>query len=153
MNKRSAALWIERGLSGFKYLLAIFMMLAGIATAISPVAPAGGELGWLYASRHALVLYGITFFGAGFALLWGKIRKSRKWTGRGLLFIYLSFLYAAFLNVLSWGLGTPSAWSGNVIAAGIVGVLYLRWRFQTEYIDPNHFKRDLKLKDDDHERN
>ena len=152
MKKRSLALWGEYGLSVLKYLLALFMMFAGVMVAIAPVEPSGAPLGWLYESRVALVIYGVTFFSAGFALFWGKIRRSRKWVGRGLLWIYMSFVYAAILNMMAWGVGDFAAWGGNAIVAVVVGMLYLRWRFQTEYIDPNHFKNDLDLKDYD-ERN
>jgi len=147
MKKRFFALWAERFLSAIKYLLAIFMMVAGVMTAFAPIDPSSAEaLGWLYNSRHALVFYGASFFASGFALLWGKIRKSRKWTGRGLLLIYLSFLYAAMLNGVAWGFMNLEAWLPNVIMACLVGALYLRWRFQTEYINPKHFTRDLELR-------
>lgn len=154
MKKRSVALWGEYGLSAFKYLIAVFMMFAGVATAFAPIEPAGADFGWLYESRYALVLYGVTFFLSGLALFWGKIRKSRKWTGIGLLWIYLSFLYAALLNMLVWGIADPSAWGGNLIVALVVGGLYLRWRFQTAYINPKHFTRDIHYHDpkDDDER-
>ena len=144
MKKRTLELWGEHGLSVFQYLLALFMMFAGIATAIGPITPLDGELGWLYSSRYHLVFYGTTFFVAGFTLFWGKIRKPRKWTGRGLLWIYLSFVFATLMNLLAWGFGMPGAWVGNLLASIIVGALYLRWRFKTEYIDPKHFTRDIE---------
>lgn len=155
MEKRTVALWGEYGLTGFKYLLALFMMLAGVLTAIGPITPLDGDLGFLYSSRWHLIFYGAVFFGSGAALFWGKIRRSRKWTGIGLMAVYLCFMFGATLNFMVWGTGVPSAWVGNLVAAAIVGVLYLRWRFQTEYVDPNHFMRDLDYRPprDDDERN
>lgn len=145
-------LWGERALSAFKYLLAIFMMVAGVTTAIGPIAPAGGDLGWLYATRHALVLFGSVFFLSGASLLYGKIRRSRKWVGRGLMYIYLCFVFAACLNAMAWGLGVPTAWAGNLLMSVVVGLLYLRWKFKTEYVDPLHFTRDLESDDKRHGR-
>lgn len=122
----------------FKYLLAVFMIVTGIATMFSPVTPMDGALGIVYGSRLSLVAFGTLFSFSGGSLLYGKIKRSRKWTGLGLMLIYLCFMFATFLNGVALG-WEVSAWFPNLIGSLITGALYLRWRFKTAYVDPNHF--------------
>lgn len=128
----------ERLISAFKYLLAIFMIVAGIATAIQPLYPTP-YLGFIFAHRLTLVAFGMIFSCSGFTLLIGKLRKRRKIVGAGLLAIYLCFFFSTFLNGAAFG-WVMDAWLANAIATLITGALYLRWRMKTEYIDPKHFK-------------
>ena len=146
MNKyvRLARLSGEYAISGFKYLIALFMILSGVLTAITPVEPASGALGVLYSSRLILVALGAIFAYCGGMLLYGKIRKSRKWTGRGLMAIYLCFVFAVLIQLSAYGFGDPSQWVGNLIASIIIGALWLRWKFKTEYIKTNHFRDDIR---------
>ena len=138
-------LFIERALGLFKYLLALFMMYAGVATAILPITPVDGSLGFIYSARLSLIIFGVVFFISGFMLFYGKVTKSRIWTGRGLASIYGCFLFAAILNAVA--LGGIANWLGNAIVALITGALWLRWKMKTTYIDPKHFREDVvKLK-------
>lgn len=109
------------------YLLAIFMMYAGIATAFAPLDETVDSFGWIYGSRPALVLFGIIFFVSGASLFVGKILKHASLIGHSLMAIYLCFLFGAFLQgaAHSWVDGLP-----NFIASGIVAVLYLRWKYK-----------------------
>lgn len=134
---------IEKGLGAFKYALAVFMMYAGVATCIAPLTPASGSLGFLYSTRISLVIFGIIFFISGFMLFYGKVTKSRYWTGKGLLAIYLCFVFATVLNFIATT-GTAGFWMPNAIAAIITGALWLRWKFKTEYINPHHFREDIR---------
>lgn len=135
MSVKWAARW-EKFLGLVKYLLAVFMILAGIATAISDLMPLGdGTLGYIYTHRWALVSLGTIFTASGLALLYGKITRSRHWIGYGLLSIFACFLFAFILNT---GSSQGFDW-GNAMAAVVVGALFLRWRFKTSYINPNHF--------------
>lgn len=130
------ALWWERALGAFKYLVAVFMMFAGVLTATGPLHPRGdGSLGFIYASRIALAAFGIWFFVSGAVLFYGKIRKRRLATGWGLLLIFNCFFFSGILNTSAAGFFDY----GNFIAAGIMGALYLRWRFKTAYVNPRHF--------------
>lgn len=140
--KKAVALFGERALGAFKYFLAAIMVVEGIATMFSPLEPLGGSFGLLYSSRIALICFGLVFVASGLTLLYGKIRKKRKWVGNGLLSIAGCFLFGALLNgfTLGWPVG---AWLWNAILALIVSALYLRWRFKTEYVDPNHFVDDV----------
>lgn len=133
---------LETAISIFKYLLALFMMLAGVLTAIGPLTPMDGALGLIYSTRISLVTFGIIFFLSGAALLYGKIKRCRKWTGWGLMAIYCCFTFATLLNFIAFGVA-PSEWLGNAIGMVVVGALWLRWRFKTEYINPNHFAKDI----------
>lgn len=130
--------WSSRLISGFKWILSIFMMYAGISTAISPIVPIEGTLDFLYNSRTMLVLIGIAFFVSGAILFYGKWRKKRKATGIGLMAIYLCFVFATILQAIVYA-GDPAAWISNFIVSMITGALWLRWKFQTEYVDPKIF--------------
>jgi hypothetical protein len=133
--------WTERGLSVFKYIIGGYMMLAGIVTPFGT--DENTSLGWIYSSHYSLTILGIIVFASGAMLVYGKIRKSKKWTGRGLLWIYMCFLFAAILNFVAYS-GDWTYWVGNLIAGLITGALWLRWKNKTEYINPRHFTRDIE---------
>jgi hypothetical protein len=129
----------ERVLGAFKYIIAIFMMVAGVLTPLQDLTPVDGPLGFIYSSRLALSAFGLAFFLSGASLFYGKIAKSKKWTGNGLFAIFTCFLFSGLLETTARHV--PSI--GNFTSAFIVGALYLRWRFKTVYIDPNHFVDDV----------
>lgn len=138
MNTR-VGLLTEYGLSALKYLLSGYMMLAGILTAFGPVTEHPQRLGWLYSTRPSLVVIGLIIFVCAFTLFLGKIRKSRKWTGIGLFAVTACLMFAAILNAVAFG-GDPLYWVGNTIAATVTALLWLRWKFQTKYVNPYHFR-------------
>jgi len=129
----------ERALGAFKYLVAIFMMVAGVLTPLQNPEHVESTLGFIYESRLALSIFGIIFFLSGAMLFYGKFMKSKKWTGAGLFAIFACFLFSACLDTAARH--TPSI--GNFVCALIMAALYLRWRFKTAYIDPNHFVDDV----------
>lgn len=139
---RLALLW-EYALGAFKWLLALFMILEGFATMFSPVTPLDGRLGWLYSSRLTLIIFGFIFLASGLMLLWGKIRRSKKWVGHGLLAIYLCFLFATLIQFVA----RPNVvieYLPNLIGSLVIGALWLRWKMKTKYINPKHFVRDVE---------
>jgi hypothetical protein len=133
----------NRGLSVLQYILAIFMMYAGAATALLAPVHVESSLGFIYESHIALGFFGLLFFIAGAMLLYGKVRKKRRWVGRGLMAIFMCFLFSALLNAFALGFD-PGAWVFNLVAAGITGFMYLRWRLQTEYIHPYQVRKETK---------
>jgi hypothetical protein len=141
-TKHFFGLTAEYILGGFKYVLAVAMIISGPLNAFGPLTPLDGALGFIYNSRVTLIFLGIIFTLSGLALLIGKIIKSKKWVGRGLMAIYLCFLFAAILNALAFQ--DMSTWIGNAVLAIITGLLWLRWKFQTQYINPRHFTRDIE---------
>jgi hypothetical protein len=126
----------ERFLSVVKYLLGGITILAGFMTATNPITPLDGALGWLYSSRPSLVLLGSFAIVFGSYLIWAKIKKYKKHTGRALMLLYMLYTFAALLQMIATGFlaGIP-----NLVVAVIFGLLFLRWRFKTSYIDPKHF--------------
>jgi hypothetical protein len=123
-------------LTAVNYLLALFMMYAGVTTAFAPVDTQVAEhFGWLYNTRASLLVFGIWFFCSGLSLFLGKIFKQDSVVGHSLMSIYCCYVFAAILNwiALGWALGWP-----NLVGAGIVGALYLRWKYQLFY--PQHRK-------------
>ena len=129
----------ERALGAFKYIVAIFMMVAGVLTPLQESEAVDGPLGVLYSSRLSLSIFGLIFFLSGATLFYGKVTKSKKWTGAGLFVIFACFLFSAILDTAARH--SPSI--GNFVCAVIMALLYLRWRFKTAYIDPNHFIDDV----------
>jgi hypothetical protein len=129
-----AKVW-EGSLTVFKFIIAIFMMVAGVMTCFGPLTPMDGALGWVYQSRIALVSFGVVFFLSGLTLFYGKARRSRRWTGHGLMAVFCCFWFAAILETIA----DNSVSYGNFIAALILAALYLRWKFKMTYINPRHF--------------
>jgi predicted Na+-dependent transporter len=125
------AIWIV--LTFVNYLLALFMMYAGVITAIAPLDTSQDRFGWIYGSRFMLVLFGLIFFGSGASLFVSKLVQYEPIIGHSLMAIYLCFVFAALLNMASgsWIDGLP-----NLVASGIVGLLYLRWKYRFFY--PEH---------------
>lgn len=129
-------LFWERAVSVFKYLIAIYMMFAGLVTPFMSVAI--DHLGWLYSSPVSLTIAGTIIFCSGLWLFLGKVRRNRKQVGQGLMMCFCCFIFSGVLNSLAFVMFDP----GNFIAAGVIAILYLRWRFKTAYIDPEHFRTD-----------
>lgn len=132
--------WGERILGAFKYILAVGMMVSGVLTPFNGAVDPGGS--WIYSSVVALTIYGIIFFLAGLWLFVGKIRKSRHQTGQGLMAIFCCFIFAISMNasVVGW----EALAGSNMVVCVIVGLLYLRWRFKTAYMNPDHFIDDAQ---------
>lgn len=114
-------------LTVLNYLLALFMMYAGIATAFAPLDASRDTFGWIYSSRLALVGFGTVFFFSGLSLFIGKVFKHVSLIGYSLMAIYLCFVFAAVLNAVA---GTWSDGLSNLVSSGIVGLLYLRWKYK-----------------------
>lgn len=131
--------WGERILGAFKYLVAVYMMVAGVITPFIAAVDTR-HFGWVYSSKWSLICLGLIIFLSGLWLFLGKIRKRRKQTGQGLMAVFCCFLFAGMLNSVAFG----ALDSGNFIAALVMGLLYLRWRFKTAYINPDHFLDDAQ---------
>jgi hypothetical protein len=127
---------VDKVISVLTYIIAGFMLLAGVLTPFAKLQPMDGALGYIYNTRISLVCFGIVFFASGAALLYGKIRKNKTWTGNGLLAVFACFTFSAVLETVARN--TPSI--GNIIAAIILAILYLRWRFTTVYVKPEELQ-------------
>lgn len=141
--KNSWGLWRERLIGAFKYLMGVSMMVSGVQTAFFLEPVQASALGWLYESRLAMVCFGVLFFVCGATLFLGKILRKRKWVGRGLMSIFCCYTFATVLQFIVYA-GDPSQWVINAVLAVVMGLLYLRWRFKTAYINPDHFIDDAQ---------
>lgn len=139
MEKYTGTLAFTYFMMGVKVALALLMLLGGISTALSPVSPAGGALGALFSNRIMLVLFGLTFFLSGLAVLYGTFRKRKKLVGTGLATIYLLSLFTFFLELFVFG--ASSTWIDNLIIAIISGLSWLWWKFKTEYLNLDEIRR------------
>lgn len=102
------------------YLVAIFMMVAGIETIFGPLEP-GGSLGFIYETRLWITIFGLIFFFCGGSLLVGLIAHSNGLVQWGTYAIFCCFIFAGVLNSVAFATFDP----GNFIAAAIVAALYL----------------------------
>lgn len=137
---------MENAIGFVKYVIAALTIFGGITAILTPLTPLSGPLGFLYGTRVGLVLFGLLTIACGLALLYGKVRKSRKWTGIGLMACYCCFLFATLIQISAFGFH-PAYWAVNGTLAILSGALWLRWKFKTAYINPNHFRKDIaKLK-------
>lgn len=133
-------LFWERALGAFKYLMAVVLMINGAMTAaFAEVDPDTTALGFIYQSHVVLSIFGVFIFLCGLWLFIGKIRKNRKQTGQGLMAVFCCYWFATVLQYVAYA-GELDAWLVNGIMALVMALLYLRWRFKTAYIDPNHFR-------------
>ena len=119
-------------LSVSKYIIAVFMMHAGIATVFTREDLAA-EPDFIYESRGVLVTIGVLFFTSGLTLFMGKLTKMSRIIGHGLFMVYSCFLFASLLSWFSFGFVHAL---GNLTATLVVGGLYLRWKYHIYYYDP-----------------
>lgn len=134
--------YVENALSGVKYAIALLVMLAGASAMFAPLTPISGPLGLLYATRWGLVLFGVVTVASGLALFIGKVIRSKKLTGRGLMACYMCLLFATIIQGLAF-MWDPGTWLLNAIFTIITGALWLRWKFKTEYVNPKHFREEV----------
>jgi hypothetical protein len=130
---------MHKALDLLKYLISILVMLSAVSTAFGPTSPVGGTFDFVYTVRGVRIALGVCIFFAGALLFYGKLRKNRKVTGWGLMAVYLCFVFGTVVNFITFP-KIPSYWIGNLIFALITGLLWLRWRFKTQYVDPKGFK-------------
>lgn len=123
-----------------EWLIAIYMLLGGVSTAFSPTRPFDGALGAVFASRTSLVIIGVIIFLSGLLLLTGKIFSKKKLHGYGLLAIYLVNVFILFLEIIVFQMEVIR-WVESVLLAALCAILWLRWKFKTEYIDMKEIRK------------
>ena len=141
--RRKYAKYGEDAISVVKFILAGLTIMGGINGMLAPLAHAAPmPLHFIYGTRVGLVCFGLVVVACGLTLIYGKVRRSRQWTGRGLMAVYCSFLFATLIQIAAFGF-SPEYWLINAVCAVIAGALWLRWKFKTEYINPAHFRDDV----------
>ena len=145
-------LFWERCISAFKYFMGVSLMVNGFTTAFF-VEPDNGivAMEWIYHSKITLIIFGFIIFCVGATLFFGKIFKRRKAVGWGLMGAFCSYLFATVVQYIAYA-GAADAWVVNAILTVVMGLLYLRWRFKTAYIDPNHFRDEAERLHYEHNR-
>lgn len=111
-------------LSALKYLLALYMMYAGVTTIADPQV-FDSDLVIIFENRVIITTFGVIFFVSGAILFFAKLFKQMWAVGVGLFLIYTCFLMASILVLIGFGFVDAL---GNIIVATIVAALYLRWR-------------------------
>lgn len=131
-----------------EYLLAALWIRGGINILFFDVEPVAlpGIFTYLVGAE-AIIVYGALFVLTGLAMVYAKLAKKKTLHKYVLMTMYLTCLYvliiAIAVNGLHWGLWLT-------ILAGIVSAaLWVRWKFKTEYINPDEFDKTLEeLRDD-----
>lgn len=131
----------DKILPWFKYPLAIYAVVSGLATSFRVPVPLEGLFGLLYGSRPVLIISGIIITISGLILMYGRFKRRRKIVGLGLMLIYISFLYTGTLNLLTDQIFIY--YVTDFMAAALAAGLWIYWRFRTEYIQPRYFRADL----------
>jgi uncharacterized membrane protein YccC len=131
-------------ISVLEYFIGGYLMFNGGFTIIAdPDETVVGLMHLLYGTHIGLVIAGILVLLSGFTLVMSKIRKSNKWHGRGLFFVYLCYTFATVLNYVAYH-GILGLWLGNAIGALVVGILWLRWKFKNDYLNPRHMYSEIR---------
>jgi hypothetical protein len=118
-------------LSVIKALIGLYLLIAGAALLFTePLKPETTDLGIIYENHWSLIVLGIIIALSGLTLFVGEVLRKRRVIGHGLFACYMCLLFAGILNWV--GLGWQDAWP-NLIAALIVGALYLRWKYRIYY--------------------
>lgn len=131
--------WSNRLISGLEYFIGAYLVFNGLLTVFAdPDDSVVGLMHILYGTHLGLIIAGLIIAASGLTLLVSKIKKLKKTHGRGLFYVYLCYLFATILNFIAYG-GTAS-WVGNAIGILVVGALWLRWKFKTEYVNPRQFR-------------
>lgn len=120
-----------------EYLMAALFIYGGIVSAIAEPVSRGGVLVLIFGGEGALAVYTILFAGLGIWLIFAKVAKKKKQHKFALFGMFLSALYTVVL-VLALG-GVFLDIVDNLIAVVACAILWLRWKFITEYVDPDEF--------------
>jgi hypothetical protein len=130
MRKKRA---VRRVISGLEYFIGAYLTINGAFTVFAtPDESVVGLMHLLYGTHLGLIIAGLLVLSSGLTLFIAKIKKKDKWHGRGLFFVYLCYTFATILNYVAYN-GQLALWLGNAIGALVVGLLWLRWKFKTEY--------------------
>lgn len=125
-----------------EYLMAALFIYGGIVSAMAEPVSKGGVLVLIFGGEGALAVYAILFAGLGIWLIYSKLAKKKKQHKFALFGMFLAALYTVVL-VLALG-GVFLDIVDNLVAAVACAILWLRWKFITEYVDPDKY-RDLVL--------
>lgn len=126
-----------------EYVLAALFIRGGINVLFFDVEPATlpGYLTYLV-GEAAIFIYGAMFLVTGLLLLYAKWFRKKRCHKFALLVMYLTCIYVFVLSVMINGLST------GIILTVVVGIasaaLWVRWKFKTEYIDINAFKKEIR---------
>lgn len=132
---------IERIISGVEYLISLVFINSGIQLFFLPDIVGNGPL-FILGHHIALIIYALWFIFWALVLVYTKIFKKRKWHSRTLLILYLTALYTAMLTIAIVG------WVDaidDIFVALILAACWLRWKFKTEYLSPNYFRKSTEV--------
>jgi len=121
------------------------MIIAGVSLAFSAAAAPHGALAFIVAHRWVLWIVSAAFAGSGIWLGAGMLQQKKSWVSRALMMIFCCFLFASLLQGQAFGWGLEY-WLPNAIATGVVGLVWLRWRFRIGWINLHDFRQEtIKL--------
>lgn len=126
-----------------EYVLAALWIRGGINILFFDVEPVAlpGVFTYLVGDV-AIYVYGCMFLLTGLSLLYAKWWKKKTLHKFTLMFMYLTCLYVFALSVAIFGIATSQILT--VVAGISSAALWVRWKFKTEYINPDEFDKTLE---------
>lgn len=135
----------DRIFSIVEYLLSALWIYGGFNTLFADPLNTPSPIYDLLAGQEAIYFYGAFFLLNGLALLFAKVFKRKKIHLIALAGMYLTCIYVLILAYLIGVLSTGSLLT--VVSGVAAAVCWMRWKFKTEYLNPEDF-RDVDLRDD-----
>jgi len=137
----------EKLFSALEYALAALWIYGGINSFFANPLSGPSPIYELLAGQEAIYFYALLFFVNGALLVYAKVFKKKKLHLVSLAGMYLTCIYVLILSYL---LGVLSLGSLLTVAAGVAAaVCWMRWKFRTEYLNPEQFRESLNdLRDD-----
>lgn len=132
----------------FEYLISLLFIYGGLSLIGQPALEGEGVIVLVFGGQIALYIYMVWFILLGVGLIFAKIAKKKKLHKNMLLSMYLTTIYTATLATAIFGFSLLNILDDIVIGV-LTAIFWIRWKFRTEYIDPNVFYREIEdLRDD-----
>jgi len=125
-----------------EYFIAGLFIYGGINTFFATPVNSPSLFYHLLAGQAAIYVYAVLFFGLGLALLLSKICNNKQGHRLSLFWMSITCVYVLVLSISLHGITLGLI--PSVLIAIITSILWIRWKFKTEYIDPSCFMRDIQ---------
>ena len=121
-----------------EYFLAFLFMWGGFNALGAEVPSLTGPLA-LLVGQYVIYFYAAFFFFTGALLLYAKLRKKKYAHKSALVLMYLTCVYVTILSIAIDGI--TFGLLPNILVGVAAAYLWIRWKFRTEYFDPNEIRR------------
>lgn len=126
-----------------EYLVSLLFIYGGLSLIGMPPLEGEGVLVLIFGGQVALYIYMGLFTLLGAGLIYAKVRKKKRLHKNMLLGMYLTTIYTATLTIALFGFDLLSILD-DIIVGVLTAIFWIRWKFRTEYIDPNAFYKEIE---------